>query len=72
MIANGSTVALLARMGRVTWLCHPRPDSAAIFADVLGGAGGVLFGRAGRAGGLSARAALPAEHDEASRRAGLG
>ena len=21
----------------MTWLCHPRPDSAAIFADLLGG-----------------------------------
>ena len=37
MLANGSTVALLAPDARVTWLCHPRPDSAAIFADILGG-----------------------------------
>jgi len=37
MIANGSTLALLSPDARVTWLCHPRPDSAAIFADILGG-----------------------------------
>ena len=37
MISNRSTMALLAPDARVTWLCHPRPDSAAIFADVLGG-----------------------------------
>jgi trehalose-phosphatase len=37
MIANGRTVALLTPEARVTWLCHPKPDSAAIFADLLGG-----------------------------------
>ena len=37
MLSNGSTVALLAPDAKVTWLCHPRPDSAAIFADILGG-----------------------------------
>jgi len=37
MLSNGSTVALLAPDANVTWLCHPRPDSAAIFADILGG-----------------------------------
>ena len=26
------------RTAKVTWLCHPRPDSSAIFADLLGGA----------------------------------
>ena len=31
------TVALVTPDTRVTWLCHPRPDSAAIFADLLGG-----------------------------------
>ncbi len=38
MLSNGSTVALLTPDAKVTWLCHPRPDSAAIFADILGGA----------------------------------
>ena len=37
MLSNGSTVALLTPNARVTWLCHPRPDSAAVFADILGG-----------------------------------
>jgi trehalose-phosphatase len=37
MLSNGSTVALLAPDATVTWLCHPRPDSAAIFAHILGG-----------------------------------
>jgi trehalose-phosphatase len=37
MLSNGRTVALLAPNARVTWLCHPNPDSSAIFADVLGG-----------------------------------
>ena len=37
MLSNGSTMALLAPDAKVTWLCHPRPDSAAIFADILGG-----------------------------------
>ena len=37
MLSNGRTVALLTPEAKVTWLCHPRPDSAAIFADLLGG-----------------------------------
>jgi trehalose-phosphatase len=36
MLANGRTVALVTPDARITWLCHPRPDSAAIFADLLG------------------------------------
>ena len=36
MLANGRTVGLVTPDARVTWLCHPRPDSAAIFADLLG------------------------------------
>jgi hypothetical protein len=38
MLADGKTVALVAPDARISWLCHPRPDSAAIFADLLGGA----------------------------------
>ena len=37
MLANGRTVALLTPDARVTWLCHPKPDSPAIFAELLGG-----------------------------------
>ena len=31
------SVALLTPDARVTWMCHPEPDSAAVFADLLGG-----------------------------------
>ncbi|MQA27833.1 MAG: trehalose-phosphatase, partial [Micromonosporaceae bacterium] len=37
MLSNGRNVALLTPTARVTWLCHPKPDSSAIFADLLGG-----------------------------------
>ena len=52
MLANGSTVALLAPDARVTWLCHPRPDSAAIFADILGGSRAGYFSVAPERQGL--------------------
>jgi trehalose 6-phosphate phosphatase len=38
MLADGKTVALVTPDARISWLCHPRADSAAIFADLLGGA----------------------------------
>ncbi|WP_026924547.1 trehalose-phosphatase [Glycomyces arizonensis] len=37
MLADGANHALLAPDGRLTWMCHPRPDSASVFADLLGG-----------------------------------
>ena len=37
MLANGRTIALVTPDARVSWLCHPRPDSSALFADLLGG-----------------------------------
>ena len=37
MLANERSVALVAPDARVNWLCHPEPDSAAVFADLLGG-----------------------------------
>jgi trehalose-phosphatase len=52
MLANGRQVALLTPDARVTWLCHPRPDSAAIFADLLGGPGAGHFSIAPARGGL--------------------
>jgi trehalose-phosphatase len=36
MLANGRTLALLTPDGTVAWLCHPRPDSPAVFAAMLG------------------------------------
>ena len=52
MLANGNTVALLTPDAKVTWLCHPRPDSSAIFADLLGGAAAGHFSVAPVRGGL--------------------
>jgi trehalose-phosphatase len=43
MLSNGRTVALVAPDSTVSWLCHPDPDSSAIFADLLGGGSGGLF-----------------------------
>ncbi|HWE89421.1 MAG TPA: trehalose-phosphatase [Pseudonocardiaceae bacterium] len=37
MVANETKVALISPDARVTWMCHPEPDSAAVFADLLGG-----------------------------------
>ena len=64
MLSNGSTVALLAPDAKVTWLCHPRPDSAAIFADILGGSRAGYFSVTPGAPGTPARPALPAGHDD--------
>src|SRR6185369_934718 len=36
MLGNGRTLALLTPSAKVTWLCHPRPDSPAVFAALLG------------------------------------
>ncbi|CAM3145930.1 trehalose-phosphatase [Stackebrandtia soli] len=37
MLADGANSALVTPDARITWLCHPRPDSGAVFADLLGG-----------------------------------
>ena len=43
LLADGKTVALVTPDARITWLCHPRPDSAPLFAELVGGrAGGSL------------------------------
>ena len=52
MLANGRQIALLTPDARVTWLCHPRPDSAAIFSDLLGGPSAGHFSVAPARGGL--------------------
>jgi trehalose-phosphatase len=43
MLANETTVALVTPDARLTWLCHPEPDAAAVFADLLGGPGAGHF-----------------------------
>lgn len=37
VLSDQRTIALVTPGGRVTWLCAPRADSSAIFADLLGG-----------------------------------
>ena len=37
MLSNERAVALLTPDATVTWMCHPEADSAAVFADLLGG-----------------------------------
>jgi GH15 family glucan-1,4-alpha-glucosidase len=43
---------LLTPDARLTWLCHPEPDSAAVFADLLGGASAGHFSIRPERGGL--------------------
>lgn len=37
LLSDQRTVALMTPDARVTWLCHPRPDSPAVFAELVGG-----------------------------------
>lgn len=37
MLSDHRTIALLTPDARITWLCAPRIDSSALFADLLGG-----------------------------------
>ncbi|NKY55982.1 trehalose-phosphatase [Nocardia flavorosea] len=43
MLASPRSVALLTPDATVTWFCHPEPDSAAVFAHLLGGLDAGLF-----------------------------
>ncbi len=52
MLSNGRTVALVAPDARIGWLCHPRPDSAAIFADLVGGSPAGHFSVSPQRGGI--------------------
>jgi trehalose-phosphatase len=53
MLSDQRTAALVAPGGRIVWMCTPRIDSAAIFAELLGGpaAGHFTVRPAGEAGG---------------------
>ena len=65
MLADGKTVALVTPDARITWLCHPRPDSAPLFAELVGGrAGGSLAVRPAHEGAPTG-AALPRRHAHA-------
>ncbi len=37
MLSDQRTVALVTPDARITWLCHPRADSPAVFAELVGG-----------------------------------
>ena len=50
MLGNGRTLALLTPAAKVTWLCHPRPDSPAVFAALLGDDSAGYFSVAPRTG----------------------
>jgi hypothetical protein len=52
MLSNGRQVALLTPDANITWLCHPRPDSSGVFADLLGGVGAGHFSVSPERGGL--------------------
>jgi len=52
MLANERSVALVTPEARLTWMCHPEPDSAAVFADLLGGAAAGHFSISPERGGL--------------------
>ncbi|HEY7592049.1 MAG TPA: trehalose-phosphatase [Actinophytocola sp.] len=52
MLASERSIALLTPDARLTWLCHPEPDSAAVFADLLGGSAAGHFSITPERGGL--------------------
>jgi trehalose-phosphatase len=52
MLSNGRTIALVTPDAKLAWLCHPRPDSAAIFADLVGGPPAGHFTIAPQRGGI--------------------
>lgn len=43
MLASARSVALVTPDAKLTWLAHPGPDAAAVFADLLGGEGAGHF-----------------------------
>ena len=53
LLSNGKHTAIVSPRGRVVWLCYPRPDSPAVFAELVGGEPGGYFDVA------SARNAVP-------------
>ncbi len=57
MLSDLRTVAIIAPSARITWMCAPRVDSAAIFAELLGGpsAGYFAVAPAGRSGAARQR-----------------
>jgi trehalose 6-phosphate phosphatase len=52
MLANERSVALVTPDARLCWLCYPEPDSAAVFAELLGGPSAGHFSVRPEHGGL--------------------
>jgi trehalose-phosphatase len=52
MLANERAVALLSPEAKLCWMCHPEADSAALFADLLGGPSAGHFSIHPERGGL--------------------
>ncbi len=59
MLSNERTVGLLTPDARLTWMCHPGPDSAAVFADLLGGPSAGHFTIRPQGGNGAQRSPLP-------------
>jgi trehalose-phosphatase len=55
LLSDQRTCALVSPEGRISWLCMPRIDSPAIFAELLGGVVAGFFGISPAAGETSAR-----------------
>ncbi|GIU85068.1 MAG: trehalose-phosphatase [Acidimicrobiales bacterium] len=61
MLSDQRTAALVTPDGRITWMCLPRIDSAAIFAEIIGGpSAGYFHIRPAEAGGPVAQRYLGA------------
>jgi trehalose-phosphatase len=37
LLSNGKHTAIVSPRGRIVWMCFPRPDSPAVFAELVGG-----------------------------------
>jgi GH15 family glucan-1,4-alpha-glucosidase len=57
LLSDQRTAALITAQGNITWLCHPRLDSSAVFGELLGGptAGSFMIRPAGGSEVLSQR-----------------
>ncbi|WP_116247663.1 trehalase-like domain-containing protein [Nocardiopsis sp. FIRDI 009] len=51
LLSNHASVALVGPDARLAWLCHPEPDSGAVFAEILGGRSAGAFAIAPAHGG---------------------